>query len=457
MENTSFLSRIRQSANHLLIGLNIALALALLAVQQLYPNSSVLMFVVALIPMAMSTYYGFKHPQWEPSWHFLTLTNIMFISLIVAALTGHDYQIDMHMYYFSMLALYVFFLHWRVILVAAAAIAIHHLSLNYLLPWMVFPDGTDLARVILHAVPVVAQAAALIWLTKTVSATFESFDAFSHKLKDIAHSLNLTRRIDGGNIPATQQVAESANTLIQTLAGALKDTANIVGVVDKSVVDIHTLNENITQMGHQQREACSSIASALEENSASIEEIDKTASRSKTKVTDANTSVKGVCDLMENLLKNSKQIIDMAAVVSDISEKTKLLALNAAIEASRAGDAGKGFAVVADEVGNLAKNTAKTVDEINTVARLIETNISDTKNSVDALSGDMDEVIEDFSSVAGSLEQQTLAVQEVSNTVVSFSGQVEDLFKNIEKTNTVSEKLTQETHLLQNSIKRFTY
>ena len=49
--------------------------------------------------------------------------------------------------------------------VGEVVVAVHHLSLNFLLPAEIFPDGSVFLRVVIHAVIVVAEAAVLIWLT----------------------------------------------------------------------------------------------------------------------------------------------------------------------------------------------------------------------------------------------------------------------------------------------------
>ena len=50
------------------------------------------------------------------------------VSLLVAAVDGHAWQIDMHMAYFAALALLVVYCDWTVIAAAAATVAVHHLG-----------------------------------------------------------------------------------------------------------------------------------------------------------------------------------------------------------------------------------------------------------------------------------------------------------------------------------------
>ena len=69
--------------------------------------------------------------------------------------------------------------------------------------------------------------------------------------------------------------------------------------------------------------------------------------------------------LIEELNRQSTEIVKIVTTIDTIASQTNLLALNAAIEAARAGENGRGFAVVADEVRNLAAKTSKSTEEIN--------------------------------------------------------------------------------------------
>ncbi|MFN4275841.1 MAG: methyl-accepting chemotaxis protein [Ferrovibrio sp.] len=92
-------------------------------------------------------------------------------SLLVFAASG-PWQIDMHMYYFAIFAVLAAYCDWRAILTAATLTALHHLSLNFILPYAIFPDGSDFGRVVVHAVIVVAECAVLIWLCLVLENLF---------------------------------------------------------------------------------------------------------------------------------------------------------------------------------------------------------------------------------------------------------------------------------------------
>ena len=86
------------------------------------------------------------------------------VALLVFACEGTRYQIDMHMAFFAALAITTAWCCWRAILTATAVVAVHHLVLNMLYPLAVFPDGAEFARVVVHALILLAEAGALTWL-----------------------------------------------------------------------------------------------------------------------------------------------------------------------------------------------------------------------------------------------------------------------------------------------------
>lgn len=109
-----------------------------------------------------------------PATRYLSVVGLMGQpAILLLLLRGHAWQMDMHMYFFAMLALTIAWCDRRAILVAATATALHHLLLLYLLPSAVFPGEGNLGRVLLHAGIVAFQTAVLVWLSDKLVDSFD--------------------------------------------------------------------------------------------------------------------------------------------------------------------------------------------------------------------------------------------------------------------------------------------
>src|SRR5258707_9278777 len=96
------------------------------------------------------------------------------VAVITFQLAGHAWQADVHMYFIVGLACLVAYCDYRPILIGAAAVALHHLVLNFILPAAVYPGGSDFGRVVLHAVILIVECAVLSWLALTLSHLIET-------------------------------------------------------------------------------------------------------------------------------------------------------------------------------------------------------------------------------------------------------------------------------------------
>lgn len=103
-------------------------------------------------------------------------------SLLLLLFAGHPWQMDMHMYFFAVLALNIAWFDRKTLILGANLTAMHHLVLLYLLPYAVFPSEGDLARVLLHAVIVAFQTMVLLWVVDKVQRTFRRIGRLSDEL-----------------------------------------------------------------------------------------------------------------------------------------------------------------------------------------------------------------------------------------------------------------------------------
>lgn len=128
---------------------------------------------------------GAYHLQWRyagiaPSTRYLSAVALMGEpAILLYLMRGNAWQMDMHMYFFAMLALITAWCDKRALLTAAGATAAHHLILLYLLPYAVFPSAGDIDRVLLHAGIVAFQTTVLIWFSDMLVESFGRINRMS--------------------------------------------------------------------------------------------------------------------------------------------------------------------------------------------------------------------------------------------------------------------------------------
>jgi methyl-accepting chemotaxis protein len=151
--------------------------------------------------------------------------------------------------------------------------------------------------------------------------------------------------------------------------------------------------------------------------SASIGEIGKQVHRA-TEVTGKAVAEAGATnERIESLAHAATRIGEVVELITSIAAQTNLLALNATIEAARAGDAGKGFAVVAGEVKHLATQTAKATEDIAKQIAGIQDESRSAVSAIRTITAVIGDINEMSSAIAGAVEQQGAAIQEIVRNV----------------------------------------
>lgn len=231
----------------------------------------------------------------------------------------------------------------------------------------------------------------------------------------------------------------------------------------KSSEEISSASGQVSSASQQLAEGATQQASSMEEASASLEEISSMNKDNVEKVklvTEmVNDRLKPNFENMSEKVRKTKDVLNLAVdasqatakIVKDINDiafQTNLLALNAAVEAARAGDAGKGFAVVAEEVRNLAQRAS---DAATQTGELIKNSNEQIMNS-SQYSDELTEAIKTNVSVVDSMSvlivevssatnEQTVAVEQVTNAVTEIDGFTQIIASNAEESAASSEEL----------------
>ncbi len=194
-----------------------------------------------------------------------------------------------------------------------------------------------------------------------------------------------------------------ARELVNHLAAAAENLSNV------SI----TLSSGAEEMAAQAQ----SVATSTEEMSATISNIAVSASEAATVASEGVEQAGQTRAVIDGLGDSSAKIGDVTQLISSIASQTNLLALNATIEAARAGEAGRGFAVVAGEVKDLASQTAAATDDIARTVESITAGVRAAVDSMGAVSRLIDRMSELQVTIAAAVEQQSVAVNEVTANV----------------------------------------
>ena len=141
-------------------------------------------------------------------------------------------------------------------------------------------------------------------------------------------------------------------------------------------------------------------------------------------------------DDMTQLSEHAQDITRIMGVISDIADQTNLLALNAAIEAARAGEAGRGFAVVADEVRKLAEKTMASTNDVGNAITAIQESTAKSMTGVD-------NAVERIGEANELASRSGAALEEIVATVVATGDQVNAIATASEEQSAASEEINQ--------------
>lgn len=401
-------------------------------------------------------------------------------SLLVFAFSGHPWQVEMHFYYFAVLAMLSGFCDWRILVAAAALIALHHLGLNALLPDAIYQGGSDFLRVGVHAVAVVIETAMLIIVGHSIPAMFTKVDEARRIAEESAKELEGFAGRQTASLEASSRRAARADAVIARFKGEMENSIAILHAAAAS------LQANATELGlastrastqavaatvtcGETSEKVSSAAHAGEELARTIAHVGDNAAQSSRLAAEAVAEAGRTSATIDDMAAVAQEIGKVTELIGAIAGQTNLLALNATIEAARAGEAGRGFAVVAQEVKALAAQTAGATQEISSKIAVMQTTTSRSVAAIGGISATIRELDRFSALIAAAVEQQAGAARQISGDVLAAASgatqvsetvsQIEDIARDtsleVQEVGTVATQIVSQTQMIRKRVAAF--
>ncbi|WP_422049219.1 methyl-accepting chemotaxis protein [Shimia sp.] len=390
------------------------------------------------------------------------------IMVLLAAMAGHAWQLDIHMMFFAMLAITTVLVCPVSILVAAGVIAVHHLALTFLFPALVYPSVEligNIERTVIHAVIVVAETAILVVsvnnyrrqlqelakeqqaqqdLMDTLNSEKASIEAKDKVQSDVVNTLHgkLTM-ISDGNLDAYvrepfensyEDLRKSFNASVESLSGIVRSVTTISNQIEVDSRELREVSSNVAHSTEKQAGELQHVTGAVEQIAdamkGAVEKAMDTQARfdNTTKLTREGTEVvRKAVTTMDEIEASSAQIDTVVALIEDIAFQTNLLALNAGVEAARAGEAGAGFAIVASEVRELAHRSAEAAQNINGLISQSNGHVASGVALVREVGGALETILNDVSEVRTNIAE----ISEISDKQAQSVSQIRDSMQTI--------------------------
>ena len=269
------------------------------------------------------------------------------VVVLVAGFAGHVWQIDAHMYFFATLGILILLVDARAVLAGAAVVAAHHVILNFAIPELVYPGGTDLGRTIMHAVVLILATYALSYASQALMQMTGEAELAAKAVKTMVDQLETSvgQTVGAGvqgdfkarittvfNDPRLQRIADGTNDLMASVDRGVSQTSTAMAHVAAGQLNTQVEGQFEGAFATLQHDVNSTIA-ILRSVIAEIDQVSVDITAETTGIAEGSaglshqatrqaTSVEEVSGAMQQLATSVRQNVDDAQQMSTVASTT---------------------------------------------------------------------------------------------------------------------------------------
>lgn len=248
---------------------------------------------------------------------------------------------------------------------------------------------------------------------------------------------DLTQKIDLESRDEIGMLVQSVNTMRSKMNHAVGQAMQISGVLsDSASQEAAAIEETSASLDE--------IASMTRQNATNTEAANQLMISARDAINKANESMNGLTQSMKEITVASEQTQKIVKSIDEIAFQTNLLALNASVEAARAGEAGAGFAVVADEVRNLAlratesaRGSSNLISDIVSKVKNGESLVGTTSTAFGQVTTSSNKVVGLMGEIAAASKEQAQGVDQVNRAIAEMNVTTQQTAGNAENLSSV--------------------
>lgn len=364
-------------------------------------------------------------------------------SLILYAMQGSLWQIDMLLYFVVALTALTLLSDIRPIIAACCIMVVDHAVLSFLAPESVFWGGGGSLRVVVHVFATIIIGSILCSISLSLAKIMQNQkDAEQFSDKQAAKLIEASALYERALVTIEDEKEARIKSQSEFLEIRKADHANVAAEFEKSISAVtHAVSKTASMLeqsagslkvlmgnaGDDARDvagsaqsasrAAGTVAAGVAELSNSMAKIASNVGQQNQLTARASERSGGGGKAIGSLSQQSQTIGEATRAILRISKRTNLLSFNASIEAASAGKAGRGFTVVAKEVKALATEASEAATEIETFLSGLRAGTIEAEHSFKAI----DEAIAELNKAASLIRYDVEDQHQSADTIEVYA------------------------------------